>query len=174
MRATLKPTFTAREIMSDNPGAKQETLLKRTKNIVETKDTGKTLDHAISLAKQCQLHLLVENDAATMWSEVVQKLPHECMKFALNAAQYTLPHNSNLALWRRDAGLSSLCKLCNSGKQTLLHILNHCQKSLELRRYNQRHDAILQLIVNSHRITAHQTSTSWPNYLAPHTPFLPR
>ena len=148
MRAAIKPTLTAREIMSDDPGAKQGTLEAHQKHCGD-KGYGETLDHAISLATQCQLHHLVENDAATMWSEVVQKLPPERMKFALNAAQDTLPHNSNLALWRRDAGPSSLCKLCNSVKQTLLHILNHCQKSLELRRYNQRHDAILQLIVSS-------------------------
>ena len=148
-RAAFKPMLTARETMCDDPGAKRQTLLKCTKNIVETEDTEKRLDHAMSLATQGQLHHLVENDAATTWSEVVQKLPPECMKFALNAAQDTLPHNSNLALWRRDAGLSSLCKLCKSEKQTLLHVLNHCPKALELRRYNQRHDAILQLIVNS-------------------------
>ena len=33
--------------------------------------------------------------------------------------------------------------------QTLLHTLNHCQVALELRCYNQRHDSILQVIVDS-------------------------
>ena len=120
--------------------------MKRTKNLVATRDTEQRLDHTKSLSSQGQLHHLVNSDADTLWSEVVQKLPPECMKFALNAAQDTLPHNSNLSVWRREAGL---CKLCNREKQTLLHVLNHCQKALELRRYNQRHDSILQMIVNS-------------------------
>ena len=106
------------------------------------------LDHAKSLRVQGQLHHLVDDTAASLWSEVVQKLPPECMKFALNAAQDTLPHNANLSMWRREAGLSSLCKLCGK-RQTLLHVLNHCQVALELRRYNQRHDNVLQVIVES-------------------------
>ena len=72
------------------------------------------------------------------------------MKFALNAAEDTLPHNTNLSVWRREAGLSNQCKLCNQ-RQTLLHVLNHCQVALVLRHYNQRHDSILQVIVDSLR-----------------------
>ena len=53
------------------------------------------------------------------------------MKFALNAATDTLPHNSNLALWRRSEGFSSNCKLCGK-RQTLLHVLNDCPVALEL------------------------------------------
>ena len=39
----------------------------------------------------------------------------------------------------------AFCPLCN-GHQTLLHILNHCQKALELRRYTERHDEVLKII----------------------------
>ena len=35
-------------------------------------------------------------------SEVVQKLPSDGLKFVLNAAQDTLPHNANLSVWRRE------------------------------------------------------------------------
>ena len=75
----------------------------------------------------------------------MQKLPPEALKFALNAAQDTLPHNANLAIWRRSEGLSSNCKLCGE-RQTLVHVLNHCQMALDLRRYNARHDAVLEVI----------------------------
>ena len=61
------------------------------------------------------------------------------MKFALNAAQDTLPHNVNLAYWRN---LSDTFKLCG-GRQTLLHLLNNCPVALQCRRYNQRHDLVL-------------------------------
>ena len=66
------------------------------------------------------------------------------MKFALNAASDTLPHNANLAQWR---GHSNACKLCGA-RQTLLHILNHCKKALDLRRFNTRHDQVLKVIAD--------------------------
>ena len=68
----------------------------------------------------------------------------EKMKFALNAATDTLPHNSNLALWR---GLTDSCRLCGK-QQTLSHVLNHCEVALKLHRYNHCHDAILSIITS--------------------------
>jgi hypothetical protein len=97
--------------MATDPGEK--IITKRARNLVATEDVEVRLEHAKLLPTQGQLHHLVHDDAASLWSEVVQKLPPECMKFALNAAQDTLPHNANLSMWRREAGLSSLCKLCN-------------------------------------------------------------
>ena len=67
------------------------------------------------------------------------------LSFSLNAAQDTLPHNANLALWKRRDGLSDACKLCGN-RQSLAHVLNQCPISLHLRRYNARHDAVLQVI----------------------------
>ena len=68
------------------------------------------------------------------------------MKFALNLATDTLPHNVNLALWRKSDHLSVACKL--SGEwQTLCHILNNCKTALKLWQYNARHDQVLQTII---------------------------
>ena len=75
------------------------------------------------------------------------QLPPEVLSFSLNAAQDTLPRNANLALWRRSDGLSDACKLCGI-RQTLPHVLNQCPVSLHLRRYNTRHDAVLEVIVS--------------------------
>ena len=52
-------------------------------------------------------------------------------------------HKVNLKRWKKLA--SDNCPLCNE-RQTLLHILNHCPKALELRRYTTRHDAVLKPI----------------------------
>ena len=65
------------------------------------------------------------------------------MKFALNAAHDTLPHNANLQLWKKKD--NAACPLCGE-RQRLLHVLN-CKVARNLRRYNQHHDAILQEIV---------------------------
>ena len=55
----------------------------------------------------------------------------------------TLPYNKDLFLWRKVS--SSQCQLC-SKDQTLAHILNGCTTALGLRRYNDRHDSVLELI----------------------------
>ena len=146
-RAKFQPMLTVRDVDAADPGGRRQTIMKRAKNLVMTEDTEERLDHAKSLATQGQLHHVVDEDAAVLWSEVVQSLPPECMKFVLNAAQDTLPHNANLSVWRRDAGLSSQCKLCGK-RQTLLHVLNHCQVALELRHFNKRHDTVLQVIAD--------------------------
>ena len=172
-RAKFQPSLTAREVMAADPGARRQILTKRSRNRVVAEDAEDRLSHAQSLVVQGQLHHLTDSDGASVWADVVQALPPETMKFALNAAQDTLPHNANLSVWRREAGLSSECKLCHQ-RQTLLHVLNNCKVALDLRRYNQRHDSILQVIVNSlqshcppdHQITADLPNT---NYLFPPT-----
>ena len=69
--------------MAADPGAKYQTLMKCTKSLVATEDPEERLDHAQSLTLQGQLHHLVDDDTASLWPEVVKKLPPECMKFAL-------------------------------------------------------------------------------------------
>ena len=71
--------------------------------------------------------------------------PH--LKFSLNAVQDTLPHNANLAVWRKNAKVSDSCKLCNE-RQSLAHVLNCCPVVLRSRRYNERHDNVLSTIVS--------------------------
>ena len=85
-----------------------------------------------------------DEEAAEVWCAAVNSLPSEGLK--LNAASDTLPHNLNLSICRRREGLTDGCKLCGR-KQTLLHILDDCPVALELRRYNQRHDSVLNEIV---------------------------
>ena len=103
------------EVMADDPGAKCRcvSLAKRSRNLVVTEDNEERLVHAKSLIVQGQLHHLDDVDGASLCSDVVQALPPECMKFALNAAQDTHPHNANLCVWRKEAGLSDQCKLCS-------------------------------------------------------------
>ena len=94
--------------------------MRRAKEAVKSAEVAECLEHFGSLIHQGDLHRLMERYAATLWSETVQKLPPEALKFALNAFQDTLPHNANLAIWRRSEGLSSHCKLCGE-RQTLAH-----------------------------------------------------
>ena len=108
-RAKFKPMLAAREVMADDPGAKHRAWAKRSRNLVATEDNKDRLAHAKSLIVQGQLHHLDDADGASLWSDVVQDLPPECMKFALNASQDILPHNANLCVCggRRLASLIS-------------------------------------------------------------------
>jgi hypothetical protein len=105
------------------------------------------LKHSLSLEVQGKLFKIVHQDAAAVWAKTTQNLLSAQIKFALNAASDTLPHNANLSLWRKSDNLSAACKLCGDRK-TLCHILNNCKVAVQLRRYNTRHDAVLLLISN--------------------------
>ena len=117
----------------------------KAKYVVVSNVNSKRLEHSLSLPTQGKLFKLVDTTAATIWAKACQSLPSAQMKFALNASSDTLPHNANLAIWRKNEHLSAACKLCGE-RQTLCHILNNCKVALELRRYNTRHDQILQII----------------------------
>ena len=137
----------ARDTLAADPGVNKRTLIKKAKDSVIKADVEKRLQHAKSLARQGQVFRCSEEHAATIWSIAVGRLPPELLKFSLNAVQDTLPHNSNLAMWRKTDSLSSVCKLCGV-RQTLIHVLNNCPRALDLRRYNERHDAVLEVVSN--------------------------
>ena len=84
-----------------------------------------------------------EDKAASTWSSAVLQLLPEVLSFSLNVAQDILPYNANLVMVEDEGGLSDVCRLCNM-RQTLSHVLNQCLVSLHLRRYNTRHDAVLE------------------------------
>ena len=77
------------------------------------------------------------------------------MKCALNAAVDILPYNANLHLWKKRKDPS--CPLCNHN-QSLLHVLNNCTLARHHRRYNIRHDAVLQEIAVAIRLYIPTTS----------------
>ena len=61
------------------------------------------------------------DNEAEVWGETNQTLLSEQMRFVLNAAPDTLPHNANPQLWREME--SETCPLCGE-RQTLIHVLN--------------------------------------------------
>ena len=91
----------AREVIVANPGTSRKALMDQAEKAVKATETAERLHHPKGLSSQGELHHLVEEDAAALWSETIQQVPPECFNFALNAAQDTLPHNSNLAVWSR-------------------------------------------------------------------------
>ena len=143
-RVQFKPVTYSRDIMADDPGVRRQTLTKRVKSKITTEDAIERREQAEALPHQGQMLRDSNLTADLIWATAVSKLSSSAMKFALNSATDTLPHNSNLAKWYK--GLhSGLCKLCGK-QQTQIHVLNNCEVALKLRRYNPRHDKILAQI----------------------------
>jgi hypothetical protein len=88
--------------------------------------------------------LQAESEGIT-WKSDMWNLPCGVLKFALNASIDTLPTFTNLKRCGKRACVN--CHLCgNTVKQTLFHVLVHCNHTMEQGRMTWRHDFILKHI----------------------------
>ena len=161
-RQAFKPFQQVVEVMQEDPGASRKTLAAQAKGRVAEVDASVHLEQCRTLSVQGQTVRQFEDRAADLWSQTVLTSPDHMMRFALNAVTDTLPHNANLHLWGKKP--SPKCQLCPE-RQTLQHVLNHCCVALERRRYNQRHDDVLQSLYNfisSHLQPGHQVTADLP------------
>ena len=111
----------ARVVLQCDPGANKQTLLRRVKAAIMEKETTKLLEHVKSRKHQGQLLHVTEEEAARIWSSAVFQFPPQVLRFSMNAAQDTLPHNANLSVWRKSDSLTDASRLCGR-RQTLAHI----------------------------------------------------
>ena len=100
--------------------------MSQAKKAMKATETAERLEHAKGLSSQGELHHLVEEDAAALWSGTVQQLPPDCLK-----CRPRYPPTQCQPRSLEEEGLSSECKLCGD-RQTLSHVLNHCEVALEL------------------------------------------
>ena len=49
-----------------------------------------------------------------------------------------------------------LCPLCKGAQQNLKHVLSHCDAALKDNRYSERHDGVLQLLVERMNLVAEE------------------
>ena len=143
-RKIFKPAVVVRDALAEDPSRGRKALAAAARRQVKSQEASDRLQQVQDLQKQGEMLRTTTSDTATVWAKAVQALPANTMKFALNAAHDTLPHNANLQLWKKKE--NAACPLCGE-RQSLLHILNNCKVARNLRRYNQRHDAVLQEIV---------------------------
>jgi hypothetical protein len=89
--------------------------------------------------------LLQAESGGITWKSYMWNLPHSVLKFALNPSIYTLPTFTNLKRWGKHAFVN--CHLCgNTVKQTLFHVLVHCNHTMDQGRMTWRHDFVLKHI----------------------------
>ena len=151
--------------MADDPGVRRQALVRRVKTNITTEDATARKEQAEALTLQGQM--LRDSSLARLGycRQQAWLRGHD------NSTTDTLPHNSNLAKWYGGLHLG-ICKLCGH-KQTLLY---NVEVSLQLRRYNRRHNQVLVVITamaNSHlldtyRLTADLSDTyNFPSHITP-------
>ena len=129
-----------RDALAVDPGMSGKKLSKVTRTMIMENDSEERHSLVLASERHGEALRMAEEEAASQWDSALDTLTPFELKFSLNACQDTLPHNDNLALWK---GHPCECKLCGE-TQTLLHILCNCPVALQLRRYNTRHDEVLQ------------------------------
>ena len=145
-RKKFKASVVVRNALAEDPNRNRKSLVSAAKRATQQAEDVRRETELKSLEKQGQMMRIASPDGACLWSKAVQSLPAEQMRFALNAAVDTLPHNANLHLWKKKE--SDCCPLCRE-RQTLIHTLNNCEVALGQRRYNERHDEVLRSIANA-------------------------
>ena len=141
-RMVFKPYKIAVAEMKQDLGVSSRKLKQLAKARIEDDDTSARLAYSTSLARQNKpLH--DDSRAPHLWATTVTTLHEQTLSFALNALTDTLPHNDNPHLWKKLPSAS--CNLCGQ-RQTLLHVLNAYPYALKHRRYNDRHDSILECL----------------------------
>ena len=107
------------------------------------------MDHITSLNIQGRLISsivqILSKASIAHWAREIEKLPASVFIFVRKALQQQLPTASNLVRWGKAQDDS--CQLCGQ-KQSNLHVLSNCSSPAALSRYKDRHDTILELLVN--------------------------
>ena len=168
----FKASVAVQEVMMMDPDFTRRSLSARAKGYVQASDDDDRLDNLRRLEKEGQMSRLSTPQAAEIWAKAVESLPDEILKFSLNSAVDTLPHNANLHLWKKKE--NSSCPLCGE-KQSLIHVLNACSVARDKRRYNVRHDSVLREVVATiqeflpptYELTADTGSYSFPQHIVP-------
>ena len=96
--------------------------------------------HAERTVKQGGWHeALGQLDGDLRWKSSLVGLSEATYSFVVRSLVDALPTNSNLMLWKKV--ISPSCGSCGSKSQTLLHVLNNCDRKLDL--YTWRHNNVL-------------------------------
>lgn len=171
-KAKFMPSVVVSSIQSDNIASTRRQLKAKVQQHILDGDSITRRTHLHGL--QVQGRVFRKGTEFSYWAEVVSSLPDREMRFAYNAAIDTLPSNANLALWYRGQ-VSAQCKLCGYPSQSLKHVLNKCEESLQQRRFDKRHDSVLFLInsfISHHLSDSHVladlpgTSYAFPSHIA--------
>eukprot|EP00744_Colponema_vietnamica_P001229 GILI01002063.1.p1 GENE.GILI01002063.1~~GILI01002063.1.p1 ORF type:complete len:653 (+),score=62.22 GILI01002063.1:377-2335(+) len=92
-------------------------------------------------------HEPFNDETDSLAKQTLRGLPGKILPSALRSWCDMLPSKVFLGNKLRWDLQQKMCPLCKNKQQDLYHILNGCQKALELGRYTYRHNKVLRLIV---------------------------
>ena len=174
-RCRFRPAELVEEVLPAVQSGSRQAITKAVKSILAGDEVDKRLHDLSQLPQQGEMVRLWDEASPATWVKAVQGLPPEPLKFALNATLNTLPTNANLHTWGKKT--KDTCYLCKEHRQTLAHVLNNCQVAMELRRYSERHDSVLevfqsfikQYLPDHFSMTSDMPSTtySFPHHITP-------
>ena len=174
-RSKFRPASFVEEVLPSVRCQSRQAISKAARTILAEEEADERHHNLCQLPQQGEMTRLWEETSPATWVKAVRGLPPEPLKFALNATLNTLPTNANLQTWGKKTKDS--CKLCRDHRQTLPHILNNCRVAMELRRYSERHDSVLdvfrgfiqELLPPSFFLTSDLPSTSYtfPHHITP-------
>ena len=154
--------------MIHNPDFTRKSLTRAAKSLIRVGDDDHHVNCLQQLRKQGHMSRCLSPEGAKIWAKALEGMKDEHLKFALNSAVDTLPYNANLYLWKKRK--DSSCPLCGE-RQTLIHVLNTCGAARDARRFNTRHDAVLEEIVfllSAYTEPPAKLSADLDNYSFPH------
>ena len=99
--------------MVNDPGAKRQTLAGRAKRAMATAEASRRREEVEALPVQGQMMRASSPAADAIWAAAVCRLGSDTMKFALNSATDTLPHNTN---WQGGMEVSLEISVSSVGK----------------------------------------------------------
>ena len=115
----------------------------------------------------------MEEGSCITWRSYLWDVPRGVLKFAINAGLNTLPSLDNLKRWGKR--VSNGCPFCGN-TQTLLHILFHCQVSLDQGCFTWRHNSVSSNIIGLIRPNLFpdmRLFSDLPGFLAPNGGSIP-
>ena len=167
-RLKFRASRKVRDAMINNPDFSRKTLTTATKSLVREDDDDCHLQSLQRLEKQGHMSRCSSPDGGKIWAKALQGVRDEHLRFALNSAVDTLPHNANLFLWKKHT--DDACPLCGE-RQSLIHVLNTCSAAHDGRRFNTRHDRVLAEItslLSSHVSSSAHLASDLGSYIFPH------
>ena len=100
-RPKFKASLEVREVMTHDPDFSRKSLTTATKVLVTEDDDDQHLRSLHQLEKQGQMSRFSSPEGAKIWAKALEGAKDEYLKFTLNSAVDTLPHNANLFLWEK-------------------------------------------------------------------------
>ncbi len=119
-RKKFCPAIVVQQVMKEDSSRSRKPLRVAAVKKVRIEDEEQRLEHLENLPRQGQMVRMATPGAAPIWAKTIQSLPQQVFKFVLNAAHDTLPHNSNLHLWKKRP--TSTFTLCQEPHQNLIRI----------------------------------------------------